>query len=89
MHKQRVKDRVKFRIIINQDSRRYGLKRSKLSLSKVRYLNLKTKTEFGTIGPYFFLTTYNIEPYGLLIKDPTFAKDYKVFFEYLWNQAKP
>ncbi len=89
MHKQRVKDKVKFRIIINQNSKKYGRKRAKLPLSSVRYLDLNTKTELGTIGEYFFMTTYDQEPYGLLIKDKNFSDTYKIFFDFIWRQAKP
>jgi len=89
VHKKRIKDGVTMKILVNRNSEKWGLKRTKLPLTEVRYLDADTKTEYGVLNDYFFLVTYGAEPYGLLIKDRNFADTYKIFFDLLWNQAKP
>ena len=88
VHKKRVQDKVKLKIIINKNSKQWGTIRAKMPLTEVRYMDIDTKTEYGVLNDYFFLITYGKQPYGLLIKDENFAQTYKVFFNLLWNQAK-
>lgn len=88
VHKKRVKDKVKLKIIINKNSKKWGLRRKKLPLTEVKYLDIDTKTEYGVLNDYFFLITYATEPYGLLIKDKNFTSTYKIFFDLLWSLAK-
>ena len=89
VHKKRVKDGIKLKILINKDSEKYAIIRKKMKLIEVKFLDIKTKTEYGILNDYFFLITYSKEPYGLLIKDSNIADTYKVFFELLWKLAKP
>jgi len=88
VHKKRVKDRVKLKIIVNKGGEGWGERREKMPLTEVRYLNVDTETEYGVLNEYFFLVNYSKEPYGLLIKDRSFAETYGVFFGLLWKQAK-
>lgn len=88
VHKKRVKDKVKLRIIINKNSKKYGLARTKLPLTQVKYLDIDTKTEYGVLNDYFFLVNYGSDPYGLLIKDKNFSETYSVYFDLLWQIAK-
>jgi len=89
VHKKRIRDNVKIKMIIDNNSRKYGKTRAKMVLSEVRYLDINTPTEYGVLNEYIFLITYGNEPYGLLIKDKNFAKTYKKYFELLWNIATP
>ena len=57
-----------------------------MPFTEVKYLNINTKTEYGVLNDYLFLVTYAEEPYGILIKDKSFAETYKSFFEMLWKQ---
>ncbi|MBU2561260.1 MAG: hypothetical protein KKD17_03105 [Nanoarchaeota archaeon] len=88
VHKKRVKDKVRLKMLINRNSEKYGVVRKKMPLTEIRYLDVDTKTEYGVLNDYFFLVTYSAEPYGLLIKDKNFASTYRAFFELLWKQAK-
>lgn len=88
VHKKRVKDGVKLRMLINKSGKEWGPTREKMPLSEVRYLDMDTKTEYGVLNDYFFMVTYAEEPYGLLIRDRNFADTYRMFFDLLWNQAK-
>lgn len=88
VHKKRIADKVKLKIIVNKNSEPWGVKRAKMPLTEVRYLDIDTRTEYGVLNEYFFLITYDKEPYGLLIKDKNFASTYRTFFEILWNNAK-
>jgi len=87
VHKKRIKDKVKLKILINKTGKKWGLAREKMPFTEVRYIDINTRTEYGVLNDYFFLITYGKQPYGLLIKDENFAKTYKVFFEVLWKQA--
>jgi len=88
VHKKRVRDKVKLKMIINKNSVKWGLRRTKLPFTEIRYLDIDTKTEYGVLNDYFFLITYHTEPYGLLIKDENFASTYRTFFNILWERAK-
>ncbi len=88
VHKKRINDKVKLKIIMNKNNKKSGSVRAKMPLTKVRYLDISTKTEYGVLNDYFFLITYSEEPYGLLIKDRNFAETYKAFFNILWSYAK-
>lgn len=88
VHKRRVKDKVKLKMLINKNSEKWGGIRQEMPLTEVRYLDIDTRTEYGVLNEYFFLVTYSEKPYGLLIKDKNFADTYKIFFELLWKQAK-
>lgn len=87
VHRKRIRDGVRLRILINRNSEKWGLRRAKMPLTEVRFLDIDTKTEYGVLNEYFFLITYAEEPYGLLIRDKSFADTYKVFFNLLWKQA--
>jgi len=87
VHKKRVRDKVKLKMLVNRAGEPFGAKRKKMPLTEVRYLNIDTETEYGVLNDYFFLITYSKEPYGLLIKDKAFASTYKVFFDVLWQQG--
>ncbi|MFH1064888.1 MAG: hypothetical protein V1734_00065, partial [Nanoarchaeota archaeon] len=89
VHKKRIKDKVKMRIIINRNSAKWAGIRKKMPITEVRFLDIDTKTEYGVLNDYFFLVTYSEEPYGLLMHDKSFAQTYKVFFELLWKMARP
>lgn len=88
VHRKRVKDKVRLRIIVNRAGERWGLTRKRMPLTEVRYLDIDTNTEYGVLNEYFFLISYGSEPYGLLIKDRNFSDTYMVFFDLLWKQAK-
>jgi sugar-specific transcriptional regulator TrmB len=88
VHKKRIKDKVKIKIMINKTGEKWGLRRKRMPLSEVRYLDIDTSTEYGVLNDYFFLINYGSSPYGLLIKDENFANTYKTFFKLLWKQAK-
>jgi HTH-type transcriptional regulator, sugar sensing transcriptional regulator len=87
VHKKRIKDKVSLKILVNSGGKKWGEVRKKMPFTKVRYLDINTKTEYGVLNDYFFLVTYGDEPYGLLIKDRNFASTYKVFFDILWDNA--
>lgn len=86
--KKKNEDHVKLKILVNKSSKRYGEKRKKEPLTQVKYLDIKTSTEYGVLNKYFFMINYGKEPYGLLIEDKNFAKTYKIFFDILWNVAE-
>lgn len=88
VHKKRVKDKVNMKMIINEKSKKWGPKRARMKYTEIRYLDIDTNTEYGVLNDYFFLVTYEKEPYGLLIKDKNFADTYRVFFDILWKSAK-
>lgn len=88
VHKKRIKDKVSLRMLTNQNTEKWGTIREKMPFTKVRYLPIDTQTEYGVLNEYFFLITYAQTPYGLLIKDQSFANTFRVFFDLLWKQAK-
>ena len=89
VHKKRIRDKVKLKMLVNKGSERWGEQRKKMAFAEVRYIEADTKTEYGVLNNYFFLISYGKEPYGLLVKDKNFANTYKTFFELLWKTAKP
>ncbi len=87
VHKKRVKDKVKLKMLVNKAGKDWGEARERMPLTEVRYLDMDTNTEYGVLNEYFFLISYGKEPYGLLIKDRNFADTYGKFFELMWGQA--
>jgi len=87
VHKKRIRDKVKLKILVNKGNKTEGMLRAKMPLTEVKYLDANTKTEYGVLNDYFFLVSYGKEPYGLLIKDKNFAETYKTFFDILWGTA--
>lgn len=88
VHRKRIRDGVRVKMIVDRAGERYGLRRERMPLAEIRYLDIDTKTEYGVLNDLFFLVSYGKEPYALLIKDRNFADTYKVFFGLLWNQAR-
>lgn len=87
IHKKRIKDKVKLRILINKNSEGWGIARKNMPLTQVKFLDINTSTEYGVLNELFFMVNYGTEPYGLLIRDQSFANTYKAFFEILWENA--
>jgi sugar-specific transcriptional regulator TrmB len=88
VHRKRVKDKVRLRMLVNKAGKEWGKARESMPLTEVRYLDVDTNTEYGVLNDYFFLISYGEGPYGLLIRDRNFADTYKKFFELMWKQAK-
>ncbi|MBT3406413.1 hypothetical protein HN419_04560 [Candidatus Woesearchaeota archaeon] len=86
--KKKKADKVSLKILVNNDSKEYGLRRRKELRTKVKFLNINTNTEYIISGDLLLLINYSSNPYGLMIKDKNFASTYKTFFDLLWSQAE-
>jgi HTH-type transcriptional regulator, sugar sensing transcriptional regulator len=87
-HKKRIEDNVNLKMLINSNSKKWGTIRSAMPLTKIKYLDIDTKTEYGIINEFFYLISYDTQPYGLLIKDKNFTDTYKAFFNIMWKVGK-
>ena len=89
-NKRRIQKGIKMKIIYALNAKEYGKKRERMQLTEVKYLTKEQVTPawmdiFGDC-----IVIFNIEetPTGTLIQDDNNAKNFKRYFEILWNNAE-
>jgi len=87
---QRVEKGVNLKILYNANSRKFGEKRNKLPLTKVRYMDEKEETPawVDIFGDYVVTINVHNKPICFLIKDEVTKKSYVQYFESIWNRAR-
>ena len=88
VHKKRIKEKVRMKIIITNESKEYINQWKKMKLTEIKASNMKTATEYLILKDHILLINYGKKPYGLMIKDKSFAETFKEYFQVLWKQAK-
>lgn len=87
-HKRREKKGIGMRIIYEADARRYGEKRKRFKLTKMRYLprEVTTPTWFDVFKDSVLIVVMHGEkPYCILVRSPQLANSVKSYFNLLWN----
>lgn len=88
-HKERVKQKIGYRLILDPKMKEHGLKRSKTYNTQVKYSKLSTETEWGVLGNMTFMYYLSgKKPVCFLIKDEKIAKTYEEVFDRIWTTAK-
>ena len=87
-HKERVKQKIPYKIIYPLEESEVA-KRRKKQLAEVKFANLKNEAEWGVIGDKFF-TQYITKkvPRAFVIEDKVFADTFRQVFDQVWNSAK-
>ena len=87
-HKERVRLNLRYRLILTEEARKHGEKRSRQN-AEVRFMDLKNDVQWGVIGDTFFMyyATGKI-PVSFLIVDEKFTKSFEFTFDELWKMAK-
>ncbi len=89
-HKKRIKKKVSFKIIHNEDAREIGKLAEKEKLTEIRYLPKEylTPSSIEIFGDNVAIMLWEEKPLGILIKSKGVAKSFMVYFNMLWKQAK-
>jgi hypothetical protein len=88
-NKRRIKLGIKMRILYNHDCREFGVKREKMKLTHVRYMNqdLETPAWIDVFKDYVITINVHGTPVCFLIRNKESADSYKKYFHLLWKQA--
>jgi len=90
-HKERVKNKIKIRIVYNDDKygRARGKSLSKLSITEVRYMRKTSPTTTYIYGEKVVIIIWEKEKLvAIMIKDKDVAESYRNYFESIWKTAK-
>jgi len=86
---RRIKKGVKARLVYNNDCRKFGLKREKMELTKVRYMKPELETPAWIDIFQDYVATINVHgiPQCFLIRNKETAESYSKYFEIIWKQS--
>ncbi len=87
-HKQRIKKKVKSKLILPFSETKIANKRKK-QLAQVRFMDMGNEAEWGIVNDTIYIqyiTTKN--PRSFLIKDEVFAKTFSQVFDQLWKKGE-
>ena len=89
-HERRVKKKVKCKILYNQDSKKWAVRRKKTPLTEVRFLPEAVKTPaLVDIGKDYVATIlFGDRPLCIVIKNKKIMESYLSYFNLLWKSAK-
>ncbi|MDO8556751.1 MAG: helix-turn-helix domain-containing protein [Nanoarchaeota archaeon] len=88
VHKHRLQNQVKMRLLITGDTKKQAKKRERMKLTEVRYKQMKTQAECVLFQDKMIITGYGDKPYALMIQDRSTAETFKAYFEALWLTAQ-
>ena len=88
-HKKRISNKINMNIIYNADAKEYGKKRTKMPLTKVRYLpNDLVSPNWIDIFPDSILFVMVLQrPIAFVVRDKTMAKSFKSYFDIMWSTS--
>jgi len=90
LHQRRIANKLHSRQVFDETVRKVGGDISRLSMSKIKYLDKEFAQfqETVIVGDYVAIAVFTENPYAFLIKDKFVAEGYKKHFELLWKSAK-
>jgi len=88
LHQQRVKKKVKSKIIFNEASRGLFESQEKSKLVETRYLSGSTPTAINIYKNFTIIAILNKEPITFLIRNKETADSFREYFKVMWNTAK-
>ncbi len=89
-HKRRVKKGVKCKILYNKDAKKWAERRSKTSLTEIKFLpeNVKTPALVDIGKDYVTTILFGERPLCIIIKNKKIYESYLSYFQLLWKTAK-
>ena len=89
LHQQRLKKKVKSKIIFNESSRGLFKFQERSKLVEARYLLSSTPAGINIYKDYTIISILNKEPITFLIRNKETADSFKEYFKVMWKLAKP
>lgn len=88
LHQQRIKKKVRSKIIFNESSRGLFESQEKSKLVESRYLMGSTPTAINIYHDFTIIAILNKEPITFLIRNKETADSFKEYFKAMWKSAK-
>ncbi|MFH0701401.1 MAG: helix-turn-helix domain-containing protein [Candidatus Woesearchaeota archaeon] len=88
LHQQRIRKKVKSKIIFNHSSRGIFKSQEKSPLVEVRYLFESTPAAINIYKDYTLIAILNQEPITFLVKNKETADSFREYFKAMWGIAK-
>lgn len=88
-HKERVKRKIKCRMLFSEISKDYYNHFKNLKFTKTRKIQGLTPAAATIMGQRVLIFTHGDPPSVLSIKHPDIVQSFRTFFNTLWKQAKP
>lgn len=87
--KQRVKKRIKVRILFNESERKNPYV-SKIPLSEVRFVpdSIKSNAAVNIYGRNICIVAWRPDPVAILIRENNISEGFRNYFEFMWSVAK-
>ncbi|MBU2561998.1 MAG: hypothetical protein KKD17_06910 [Nanoarchaeota archaeon] len=87
--RQRVKKRIKVRIIFNESERRHPYI-SKIPMAEVRFVpdEITSNTAVNIYDRNICIVAWRPDPVGILIREDNIATGFRNYFEFMWRFAK-
>jgi sugar-specific transcriptional regulator TrmB len=87
--KERVKKKIKVRIIFNESERSHPYV-SSIPLAEVRFVpkDIKSKAAINIYGRNICIVAWRPDPVAILIREDNISAGFKNYFEFMWNLAK-
>jgi sugar-specific transcriptional regulator TrmB len=91
VNKISIKKKHKFRMILDNKENKFYERRSKEGISKIRFMGngFISPAAIDIFGDTVYMFMWDENPYVFRIKNKNIAQGFKVYFEFLWKQAKP
>ena len=87
-HKQRVKKKIKCRILFSDKGTEYYKLLKKMKYVQIKVIKGLTPAAVDVMGERVLIFTHGEEPSCLSIKHPEIVQSFTTFFETMWKLAK-
>jgi len=87
-HKQRIKNKIKCRVLFSDKGTSYYRLFKKMPLTQVRVIEGITPTSVDIMGDKVLILTHGDEPSCLVVDNEEIAESFRSFFETLWRVSK-
>lgn len=88
-HKQRVKFKLGYQIILSDKDQIHGQRRKKLPFTDVKFAKIDNEAEISIMGNNLLLQYVTTKtPRAFLIQDEVFVRTFEEIFDQLWNTSK-
>ncbi len=85
------KKKHRFRMILDNRENKFFEQRQKESWGEIKFMErgFRSPAAIDIFQEYVFILLWEEKPYAFVIKNKNIADGFRVYFEFLWNLAKP
>jgi sugar-specific transcriptional regulator TrmB len=86
-HKERVKQKLKYKLILSNEDKKRGNERKKMYGTEVKFIEMNNEAEISILGNNLLLQYATTKtPRAFLIQDEVFVKTFEQIFDSLWSK---